>query len=152
MKNKAICILSCLFVLIITLTVSIHFTEKKEVYHQHIENKNHPECETSELFCTHLPIISIDTGKQKIPGEARDGKVITTNVKIYNQKDKVNYLTDKMYQRIDKIGKFAMLLEVEKVDDVKATLINTMKDEDLIYKDEEGDNKQDENNTQQAQA
>ncbi len=94
MKNKAICILSCLFVLIITLTVSIHFTEKKEVYHQHIENKNHPECETSELFCTHLPIISIDTGKQKIPGEARDGKVITTNVKIYNQKDKVNYLTD----------------------------------------------------------
>ena len=58
---------------------------------------------------------------------------------------KVNYLTDKMYQRIDKIGKFAMLLEVEKVDDVEATLTNTMKDEELIYKDEEGDNKQDGN-------
>ena len=38
-----------------------------------------------------------------------------------------------------------MLLEVEKVDDVEATLTNTMKDEELIYKDEEGDNKQDEN-------
>jgi len=101
---------------------------------------------------TEYSITDVETGEIKAEFDAADD---TFKIKIPNEqvKDidtlkvnaKVNYLTDKMYQRIDKIGKFAMLLEVEKVDDVKATLINTMKDEDLIYKDEEGDNKQDEN-------
>ncbi|MCI8393040.1 MAG: hypothetical protein HFJ24_01320 [Clostridia bacterium] len=101
---------------------------------------------------TEYSITDVETGEIKAEFDAADD---TFKIKIPNEqvKDidtlkvnaKVNYLTDKMYQRIDKIGKFAMLLEVEKVDDVEATLTNTMKDEELIYKDEEGDNKQDEN-------
>lgn len=95
MKNKAICFISCLFLLIITLTATIFLREKKNVYHQHIENKNHPVCDREDTsFCTHLPIISMDTGNQKIPGEEREGKVITTNISLYNNKDTVNHLTD----------------------------------------------------------
>lgn len=95
MKNKAICIISCLFVLIITFFVSIHFNEKKSVYHQHIEKKNHAVCnEADPSFCTHLPIVSIETDNQEIPGEARDGSVITVNVNLYNKEEDVNHLTD----------------------------------------------------------
>lgn len=63
---------------------------------QHIAFKNKNLCSSNEeSFCTHLPIVSIDTNNQEIPGEKREGKFITTNIKIINNKKGGNHLSDK---------------------------------------------------------
>lgn len=49
----------------------------------------------SNSFCTHLPLIEIDTNNQAIPGEKRDGTTILGNVKIVDNKNNGNHLTDK---------------------------------------------------------
>lgn len=62
--------------------------------HQKYQDKN--KCSENETgFCTHLPIISIDTKNQEIPGEARDGSLITTEIKVIDNKMGGNHLNDK---------------------------------------------------------
>ena len=94
MKNKIICIGSCFLILIVTFLVAIYFNEKNYVYHQHIEEKNHPVCNHEDIFCTHLPIVTINTGNQSIPGEQHEGIMIDADIQIYQNGDDVNHLTD----------------------------------------------------------
>lgn len=81
--------------LLIVVIVNSLDINKNNRYHQHIENKKEIKTDNVEEFNTHLPIVTIDTNGLKIPGESRDGSVITTNVKIFETKEqKNNYLTD----------------------------------------------------------
>lgn len=96
MKNKIIMILTMVTMVTITLLVSANQDQLKNVTHQHIVNKKHPLCKNNESdFCTHLPIVKIDTAGQPIPGEAREGTTIETKLEIIDNKDITNHQNDK---------------------------------------------------------
>lgn len=61
--------------------------------HQHLANKKEVKTEEGE-FNTHLPIITINTNGQTIPGETREGITVKTEINIYDNEEKNNYLTD----------------------------------------------------------
>lgn len=76
MKNKLIGI--CLTLAILGVSFAAYLfadTDNKRV-HQHLEYEVPPECTDhgDEVFCTHLPLVQIDTKGQEIPGRAlREG-------------------------------------------------------------------------------
>ena len=78
-------------------------------YHQHLEAEQKPACEhTDGSFCTHLPLIEIDTDGIEIPGKAyvgEDGEkqialgengetYVMADVKIFDNATQNNHLTD----------------------------------------------------------
>ncbi|MBR3894320.1 MAG: CotH kinase family protein [Clostridia bacterium] len=85
--------------------------EKEERYHQHLERKEDVArvCEHDDgTFCSHLPLLYVDTGGQKIPGRAyydEDGNrlletapngedFITVSIKVTDREGGNNHLTD----------------------------------------------------------
>ena len=63
--------------------------------HQHLEASEVVECtHEASVFCTHLPLISLDTGGRQIPGEARDGSVITADLCVFDSPGANNHPTD----------------------------------------------------------
>ncbi len=83
--------------------------DKSDRYHQHLEAAQKPSCEhTDGSFCTHLPLIEINTGGVEIPGEFyldENGKEQTTlsetgetfvlaNISIFDDPIRNNHLTD----------------------------------------------------------
>ena len=78
--------------------------------HQHIERQPYTACTDhgADVFCTHLPVICIDTGGEEIPGRkikahhgnkkfttTSDGQSrITARVKVFDSKTGNNHLTD----------------------------------------------------------
>lgn len=82
-------------------------------YHQHMEEPGYTPCEDhgDEVFCTHLPIVVIDTEGQEIPGavtgeadrfaqptytKAEDGSdYINVSVAVIDNAEGNNHLTDK---------------------------------------------------------
>ena len=95
MKYKIITLLLIGLILIITF-----FAEKQNIvsdksFDQHLIYRDKNKCEDNLEFCTHLPIVSIDTNNQAIPGENRDGSMITTNIRIIDNKKGGNHLNDK---------------------------------------------------------
>lgn len=97
MKNKLIIFACVILLIIISYTAGSATLTGDKVEKQHIEYKNKNKCKSNDKdeFCTHLPIVSIDTNNQKIPGEARDGSKITTKIKIIDNKKGGNHLEDK---------------------------------------------------------
>lgn len=94
MKNKIICILICVMILFVAVIAnSLNITENNR-YHQHMANKKQVKTDDVEEFNTHLPIVTIDTDGQDIPGEYRDGITIISNISIYDDETKNNYLSD----------------------------------------------------------
>lgn len=76
MKYKLIGISSLFLVLAITIGVVTLPEETNTRYHQHISAPEKAECtHGEELFCTHLPIVEIDTQGAEIPGKAIDGNI-----------------------------------------------------------------------------
>ena len=84
-------------------------TNSSTRYHQHRQAAQKPACEhTDGSFCTHLPLIEIDTGGVEVPGKAyigedglkhlttsEDGKTyVMANVKIFDNATQNNHLTD----------------------------------------------------------
>ncbi len=66
-----------------------------KVIDQHIKYKDKNQCSSNESeFCTHLPLVMIDTKNQDIPGEARDGSLITTEISIIDNETGGNHLSD----------------------------------------------------------
>ncbi len=54
------------------------------------------QCSSNETeFCTHLPLVVIDTNGQDIPGENHEKDTILTNIKIIDNKEGGNHLSDK---------------------------------------------------------
>ena len=71
MKYKIIGISVTALVLVMVLCISFIMPEDNgKRYHQHIEAEEKAAClHTDGRFCTHLPIIKIDTNGKTIPGE-----------------------------------------------------------------------------------
>ena len=70
MKYKVYGIVSfCLAFVVIASSLWFTRSEKKERYHQHLMAEPKAACSHSDdLFCTHLPLIQIDTDGVVIPG------------------------------------------------------------------------------------
>ena len=71
MKYKIIGMSVTALVLVMVLCISFIMPEDNgKRYHQHIEAEEKAACtHTDGKFCTHLPIIKIDTNGKTIPGE-----------------------------------------------------------------------------------
>lgn len=97
MKNKLIVFLCIIFLLLISFVAGSDYLQGDSVEDQHISSKSKNQCDDKKKgeFCTHLPIVTIDTNNQTIPGEARDGSTITTKIKIIDNKKGGNHLSDK---------------------------------------------------------
>lgn len=98
---------SCVLAVILSLQPSV----KAERYHQHLEHAEDAArvCEHAEdTFCTHLPLLCVETGGQEIPGEAyydEEGNkhivtapngddYITVSLSVTDGEGKNNHLTD----------------------------------------------------------
>lgn len=82
MKYKIIAAVSLIAVFAI-ITASLYFTRKEDIerYHQHLEAEPKAACtHATDVFCTHLPLIEIDTGGADIPGRAIDGNIFDLTV------------------------------------------------------------------------
>lgn len=112
MKPKIIYITTIIVMLFVSIISSIGIGESDiQRFHQHLEKKNIEECvHNDDMFCTHLPIVNISTGGQKIPGlpilnevgntigfETGDNgeTMIEVSVGIVDNKDTNNHITDK---------------------------------------------------------
>lgn len=111
MKYRIIGIVVCVCIAISALAATAMAQPNKHRVHQHLEAKNTPKCSThgSDKFCTHLPVIDIETDGAQIPGEpisdekgkllgytkASDGSDrITARIKIVDHSDTRNHLDD----------------------------------------------------------
>lgn len=94
MKNKKNCIVVILCLILITVFANKVDIRKNKRIWQHEVNQKEIKTEESTEFNTHLPIISIDTNNQSIPGEERSGATILANLKIFDDETKNNYLID----------------------------------------------------------
>ena len=71
MKYKITGIMVCIAVLLASFYAPHVTGEEKARYHQHIEAQDKAPCNHSgEVFCTHLPLVMIDTFGKEIPGKA----------------------------------------------------------------------------------
>ncbi len=96
MKNKAIIFSMIIFLLLGCFLVSSKNLAGAKVDDQHILDKDKNQCSADETeFCTHLPLVLIDTHNQDIPGEARDGTMIVSDVSIIDNDEGGNHLDDK---------------------------------------------------------
>ena len=109
MKNKIIGGIACIAVLIACIAAMYLISDGGYRYHQHLEASAKPVCEHADKeLCSHLPLVSIDTGKQTIPGRAvvKNGKTvgytkaadgsdrITAKMSVYDSESKNNHITD----------------------------------------------------------
>lgn len=82
MKYKILAAVSLVMAFAI-ITASLCFTrvEDKQRYHQHLEAEPKPECAHGDnVFCTHLPLLKIDTNGVEIPGKAINGDITNLTV------------------------------------------------------------------------
>lgn len=71
MKYKLAGIAACITALLICLFAPYTAGRGEPRYHQHIQAQSKQECtHGEEVFCTHLPLVMIDTGAVEIPGKA----------------------------------------------------------------------------------
>ena len=108
MKYKVYGIVSfCLAFVVIASSLWFTRSEKKERYHQHLMAEPKAACSHSDdLFCTHLPLIQIDTNGVVIPGRVynedyahptvtEDGKTeIICDFQLIDNKKTNNHTTD----------------------------------------------------------
>lgn len=89
MKYKLIVLLALLFVAASALVASYFDDAGKEHsrYHQHLEEPGYVPCTNhgSGVFCSHLPIVVIDTEGQEIPGAPANGGSDRFGEGIYTQ-------------------------------------------------------------------
>ena len=94
MKYKIFFLVMICFLFLLNVTVNSLDTNKFTRVWQHEQDKKEVKTDDSTEFNTHLPIISIDTNGQDIPGEERSGITILSNIKIFDDETRNNYLTD----------------------------------------------------------
>lgn len=72
MKYKSAGIVACIVMLLISaMNLPNLFGDDTGRYHQHLEAEEKASCShNSDVFCTHLPILSINTDGKEIPGKA----------------------------------------------------------------------------------
>ncbi len=114
MKYKLIGISSFVVLLILTIIISVFIADdnaSKRV-HQHLSSVKKEQCTShkNDAFCTHLPLVKIETGGKKIPGKVTkeydrfDNAVYTTDengnpmikvtISVFDNQTANNHLTD----------------------------------------------------------
>ena len=97
--------------IILSITVSSLIDSKAPRYHQHLEAEEKAVCNDhgDDVFCSHLPVISIDAGGVAIPGKAYydeegnrhytttadGGTYVSANIEIIDNMGTMNHLDDK---------------------------------------------------------
>ena len=110
MRYKRISFLAVVLALVVSVAAMVVTSDNKEArYHQHLEAQDKPVCTCGKNNCTHLPLISIDTGGEEIPGTAvlnkggdivgrlqsDDGEsTVASTVKTFDNASKYNHTTD----------------------------------------------------------
>ena len=111
MKNKIIGVLLCAALLITGFFATVTVHPEPSRVHQHIVDKKKASCtdHSSDVFCTHLPLVQIDTNGQDIPGKPkydedghRDGftttadgsESIVSDIRITSHEETNNHLSD----------------------------------------------------------
>lgn len=95
MKNKIICLITCILLIIVTIFVKTIKIEASTRVHQHLSNTKEVTTDNEGDFNTHLPIVTIDTGGEEIPGADGGSETIKSSIKIYDtDENRNNYLTD----------------------------------------------------------
>ncbi len=85
MKRIIVGLLVCVLCVGLAAVATLANFEKKESrVHQHLEDEKKAECfHGDDLFCTHLPLVEIETGGNYIPGEpVRDGKGVALGYSV----------------------------------------------------------------------
>lgn len=113
MKYKVITLIASLILVCSTFVAAIYPSAPENYganrYHQHMEAQEKESCNhADDSFCTHLPLVSINTGGQEIPGHkyydengnsqtvmTPDGKdYIVASIDVFDSAEKNNHLTD----------------------------------------------------------
>lgn len=132
--------------------------DEKDVsrYHQHMSARQPDEgcdCDGSEL-CTHLPLLIIDTGRVKVPGEnieeskvvetgeydeftvAEDGSsTISCSIKVIDSADSNNHIYDEA--AIESCGRIRIRGNTSRIFDKKGYLLTTTEDDCITNRDVE---------------
>ena len=93
-KFYYVVILVFVFIVCIFSNYYVSFKYNKR-YHQHLEDNFNYVCPDDEVFCTHLPIVSISTNDLVIPDGVFAGDKINASITIYDKTKEVNRITDK---------------------------------------------------------
>ena len=93
MRNRILCLAAILLVCVIAFFANWYIDATSENtdqrIHQHLDAEAAKPCEHKKSdFCTHLPLVSIDTGGQTLKEER--GQELICQVKIYD-KEGVNH-------------------------------------------------------------
>lgn len=96
MRYRTIYFSATVLSLLVCVCVLLTGSGTEEWEHQHLTALPKQECSHSgDVFCTHLPLISIDTRGQEVPGVTmEDKRLITTDVQIFDSETQNNHLTD----------------------------------------------------------
>ncbi len=112
MKHKIIGLIVCVAVVLTSVILQFRPTDKTERYHQHLETSKKIACtqHSEETFCSHLPLVKIETGGKEIPGRVtkeydrfdnaiytkdQDGNPMTkVTVSVFDNQTDNNHLTD----------------------------------------------------------
>lgn len=111
MKYKLMGMMACVLMsAIVAFTLIFNADEDVERYHQHLQAEEKADCEhTDGRFCTHLPLVQIETGGEAIPGQiiqdvngatigytkAADGNdYITASFSVIDNVDVNNHVAD----------------------------------------------------------
>jgi len=117
MKYKVIACIVCILSLISAMVATVFPKDQKVRYHQHLEAEETAVCRHDDnIFCTHLPLLQIETGGQEIPGAPiltetghRTGYYTTNNgekllkagIKVHDASGVNHHLTDEPDLRSD---------------------------------------------------
>ncbi|HOD93085.1 MAG TPA: CotH kinase family protein [Clostridia bacterium] len=96
MHRKIISIIAIIF-LIATAVFLTFYNYGYERYHQHSMDVKDVQCNhTDGQFCTHLPLVKIDTHNQQIPALVDGSSVIDSYLSIFDKSDSNNHLDDEV--------------------------------------------------------
>lgn len=110
MKYRLLCLVSIVLMLTVVFVVQKKEPERNR-YHQHLEEPGYTACTNhgEEVFCTHMPLLSIDTDSSMpepyLKSEAEEGEsekaqlvenneMVTASVQVFDAETGNNHLTD----------------------------------------------------------
>ena len=103
--------------------------------HQHREAIKKPSCEHEDgRFCTHLPLVSIETGGLEVPGGDGSKDVITVSMKVFDDHKERNHLTDEV--TIDTLANIRYRGNSSLLFDKKGYMIKLVDEDGLERKEE----------------
>lgn len=110
MKYKLTGLFVCIAVLFVSMLTPLAISDKNKRYHQHLAEAPKAPCQhDDDVFCSHLPLVKIDTADNEIPGKpiydengiktgyitAADGaSVISARMEVIDSRDSNNHPDD----------------------------------------------------------